>query len=434
MTGSPQRAAAVADEVLLARAYLNRVVEPASVPLWRFVRAVGPVEAAERVRCQDVPDDVRDVTSARHAGVDPHADLEAAARHGIRLVVPESADWPHFALAALEHAAVARLRTYDVEPERYRRTGEPIPPLALWLRGPLDPSGLAVRAAGIVGSRRSTRYGDTVARRFARELAERDVVVVSGGAFGIDTAAHDGALAAGGETVLVSAGGLDAAYPAQHRVLFGRVAASGLLVSEHAPGASPRRGRFLVRNRLVAAFATGTVVVEAGQRSGTRNTVGHCARLGRPIMVVPGPVDSAESVGCHDLLRDERWAATLVTSAADVLAVVGGLGDLAGDAAGEVVGEVAGTGVAAGGGTAGGSHAAPDRTRARRAGRLRRVLDALDDRSRAVFDSFPSGCAVQPDEVVFASGLTVSEVLRSLPVLELAGLIEQYDGGFRIAP
>jgi DNA processing protein len=136
--------------------------------------------------------------------------------------------------------------------------------------------------------------------------------IVSGGAYGIDAAAHRAALAAGGSTVIVSAGGLDRPYPSGNAQLFERAADNGLLISESPPGSAPHRQRFLTRNRLIAALSTGVVVVEAARRSGALNTAGHCRLLGRPLMVVPGPVTSAMSAGCHDLLRDEHGYAVLV--------------------------------------------------------------------------------------------------------------------------
>src|SRR5256714_1313699 len=128
--------------------------------------------------------------------------------------------------------------------------------------------------------------------------------VFSGAAYGIDGAAHRGALAASGVTVAVLGCAVDAGYPAGHAALLKRIAGSGgAVVSEYPPGTPPARHRFLVRNRLIAALAAGTVVVEAGRRSGSRNTAATTSALGRPLMAVPGPVTSAMSVGCHDLLR-----------------------------------------------------------------------------------------------------------------------------------
>lgn len=409
----------VSDEILRARSYLSRVAEPASVPVWRLVGRVGPVEAAARIRAQDGLDTpTREATRERHATVDVDADLAAAARHGVRLLVPEGDEWPLIGLAPLEHSGTRRLATYDRSPGAFHASGEPIPPLALWAAGPGDAGSLGWRSAGVVGARTATTYGEHVARSFGADLAEAGITVVSGGAFGIDRAAHEGTLRAGGETVLVSAGGLDGVYPPTHERLFTRVRETGLLLSESPPGVPPRRRRFLTRNRLIASLSCGTVVVEAAERSGALNTARHCVEIGRPLMIVPGPVTSAMSVGCHRALRREDWPAIVVTSADDVLAVVGGTGDLPADPAADGAGTDA---------------TAPARSVAvQRRQRLQRILDGLEDRERAVFDGFPSGRSVVADDLVQATGLPVRDVLRSLPPLESAGLVEQDRDGYRI--
>src|SRR5919198_3692306 len=140
----------VDETVLLARAYLNRVAEPASIPVWALVREHGPVAAAEAIRCGAVADDVAAVTTARRCCVDPHEDLDAAARHGMRLVVPESAEWPHFALAALEAAGIKRLARYQKGEHSHHESGEPVPPLALWVHGGGELVNAAVRSVAIV--------------------------------------------------------------------------------------------------------------------------------------------------------------------------------------------------------------------------------------------------------------------------------------------
>lgn len=174
----------------------------------------------------------------------------------------------------------------------------------------------------IVGSRAATPYGEHVAADWSHQLAQRSVVVVSGGAYGIDAAAHRGALAAStagatGRTVIISAGGLDRPYPAGNHRLFERAAATGsLLLSEAPPGRAPTRTRFLTRNRLIAGLTSGTVVVEAARRSGAINTAEWCRTLGRDLMAVPGPVTSATSTGVHELLKA---GARMVTTVEDIL-------------------------------------------------------------------------------------------------------------------
>ncbi|BDZ38421.1 DNA-processing protein DprA [Microbacterium suwonense] len=188
-------------------------------------------------------------------------------------------------------------------------------PLVLWTRG--DPQVLAdVPAVSIVGARAATPYGESVAADLAGDLAASGTVVVSGGAYGIDGAAHRAALGVGGNTVAFLAGGIDRAYPMGHQQLFDRIRASGVLLSEVPCGSAPTKWRFLQRNRLISAVGLATVVVEAGWRSGSLNTAGHAAALGRPIGAVPGPVSSGASAGCHRLLRE--YDAICVTSAQEV--------------------------------------------------------------------------------------------------------------------
>jgi DNA processing protein len=260
---------------------------------------------------------------------------------------------------------------------------------------------------------------------------------VSGGAYGIDAAAHRAALAADGYTVIVSAGGLDRPYPAGHRDLYDRVAERGLLLSERPPGCAPHRVRFLTRNRLIAALATGTLIVEAGARSGALNTARHAQTLGRPVMAVPGPVTSAMSVGCHNLLRRDPSAgsdvypaatAVLVTSADDIVQIVGSVGERL-DAASERSGATrpaTPSALPSSGGELPARDSSADTT-------LRERLDRLDPLARRVFDGLPARAAAQEDELVARSGVGPMDVLRALPILELAGLIDTSAAGYRIA-
>ena len=191
-------------DVLLARAYLSRVGEPASVGLWLLVDEVGPVEAVRALRAGRADVRLLAETEARRIGADPEADLAAAERHGLRLVVPESREWPHFAFAALEKAARPRGAAWmaagpgatGARTAKFSRSesGEPVPPLALWVRGPGELATLGVRSVGIVGARAATAYGEHVTAELGYGLARRDVTVVSGGAYGIDAAAHRAAL------------------------------------------------------------------------------------------------------------------------------------------------------------------------------------------------------------------------------------------------
>ena len=189
----------------------------------------------------------------------------------------------------------------------------PTPP-ALWVSGTLIPGDTL--AVAIVGSRRATAYGLEVAERLAADLAARGVTIVSGLARGIDTAAHRGALAAGGRTVAVLGTGIDGRYPPENRVLADEIAASGALVSQFAPGTPPLRGHFPARNRTVAGLALGVVVVEAAERSGALITAGAAGDFGREVFAVPGRITSEAAAGPHGLLRD---GATLVRSWADIV-------------------------------------------------------------------------------------------------------------------
>jgi DNA processing protein len=397
----------VDDELLLARAYLSRVAEPACIPVWDLVRREGAVQAARAIRQRDVPSDIAAATAARRESADPAADLDAALRHGMRLLVPEAPGWPHFAMAALEATALRRLASYRSATERHRDGGEPIPPLALWVKGTGDLAPAGIRGVAIVGSRASTPYGDHVTSEFAYGLAGRGFDVVSGGAYGIDAVAHRAALSAEGRTTLISAGGLDRPYPPRNAGLYDQVAESGLLVSESPPGAAPQRHRFLTRNRLIAALSTGTLVIEAAARSGALSTAHHCRMLGRTLMAVPGPITSSMSTGCHALLRcDGAERALLVASVDHVLEAIG----------------VAGEGLDP-----------PSPTGTIDAGDLRAHIDRLDPRARQVFDGVPVRRPAREDELARRCGLPVVEVIRALPALRLAGLVESTDEGFRLA-
>jgi len=188
-------------------------------------------------------------------------------------------------------------------------------PDALWIAGRILPEDAL--AVAVVGSRRATHHGIAVAEDMARELAARGVTVVSGLARGIDSAAHRGALAAGGRTIAVLGSGLDVIYPPENGPLAERIAASGALVSQFEPGTPPLPYHFPERNRLIAGLALGVVVVEAAERSGASITAGFAADLGREVMAVPGRVTSPESRGTNRLIQD---GAALVTGWADVVA------------------------------------------------------------------------------------------------------------------
>ena len=383
-------------EVRLARAWLSRTFEPGLVSVWRFIELEGPIAAARALRAGGAPVEVQAV-AGRRAGEDLSADdLRRAERCGARLVVPEDDEWPEVALHCLTMAAHELPVDRREQPDRTRAL---VPPLALWVRGgqPLD--ALVDRSVAVVGSRASTAYGEHVAAELGHGLGERGWTTVSGGAFGIDAAAHRGALAARAPTVAVLACGVDRAYPSAHSTLFARLLDDdGLLVSEWPPGCAALQHRFLVRNRLIAALTRGTVVVEAAARSGAQATANRARRLGKQVMAVPGPVTSAMSVGCHELLRDTESGAVLVSSAAEVLQEVGRLGD---------------------------DLATP-------AERPTTPRDSLSDIARRVLDACPVRTGAPPERLAAVAGCEVVDVLRVLPALELADLVEWTGTGWRI--
>lgn len=367
---------------LLAWAYLSRVAEPPCPQLAALVAVVGPLEAADRVRHNRVDDELAQRTEARREIDRAEADLELLAGRGGRLITPADDEWPVLAFSAF-NGATARTRAGGG------------PPMVLWALGPERLDDITHRAAAVVGTRAATTYGEHVAADLAAGLVERDIAVVSGGAYGIDGAAHRAALATDGITVAVLAGGIDIPYPAGHSALLHRISRSGLLITEYPPGIRPARYRFLTRNRLVAAVAGGVVVVEAGLRSGAANTAAWARALGRVVAAVPGPVTSSASAGCHALLRQ---GAELVTRADDVVELVGHIGEVAVDEARPVT-----------------------------------PLDGLDEAERQVYEALPGRGAASIDQIAVASALTPEQVLGPLAMLELAGLVERADGRWRLA-
>lgn len=369
------------DEIRLARAYLARVAEPPSAALAAFIRQLGPVAAAEAVRTGDCPPVIAAATSARRHLDLAHADLEAGARFGARLIIPEDDEWPAWALLPLDTG---------VDPENRKAS-----PLALWAQGTTRLDDASDYAVAIVGSRASTGYGENVAGEFAYALAERQLAIFSGAAYGIDGAAHRGALAAAGTTVAVLGCGVDIAYPAGHVSLLKKIAErGGIVVSEYPPGTPPARHRFLVRNRLIAALSQGTLVVEAGRRSGARNTACTAVGLGKQVMAVPGPISSSTSLGCHDLIRNSM--ATLVASVDEVLEIVGRLGTFAPEAA-----------------------------------RPRRPTDGLGTEALRVHDALNKREGKSVQQVSADSGVEISRVRALLPQIEMEGLAECVESGWR---
>jgi DNA processing protein len=196
-----------------------------------------------------------------------------------------------------------------------------IPPLGLIVKG--DLSILNNPSLAIVGTRNPTPYGVRLAGDFAAGFVDREWDIISGGAYGIDTAAHRGALVAEGRTIAVIASGIDVQYPAGNARLFDEICENGAIISEVMPGVTAMPHRFLIRNRLIAALSLSTLVVEAAFRSGSLRTARDAAELMRPVMAIPGPISSPSSEGCHRLIGER--AAELVTSVADAMELISAL-------------------------------------------------------------------------------------------------------------
>ena len=300
-----------------------------------------------------------------------------------RFVVPGDEEWPRSLDDLAETEAIQR------------RGGRPT---GLWLRGPGHLAELVARSVAIVGSRAATNYGKGVASDLASDLADLGVTIISGGAHGIDRSAHDGALAVDGRTVGVVANGVDVAYPPGNTKLFEVLGRHHLLVSELPPGAHPTRVRFLARNRMIAAMAQGTVVVEAALRSGARNTAGWALECQRPLMAVPGPVFSQASTAPHLMIRNGQ--ATLVTSAADVL---------------EMISEMGSHTVSIGQGPL-------------------RPTDGLSEGQLAVFEAVPARRRSSVGEIALAASASVPGTLAALTMLESIGLVEGDERGWLATP
>ncbi|WP_317445629.1 DNA-processing protein DprA [Streptomyces collinus] len=361
---------------LLDRVFLTRVLEPGDEVAGRWLRRYGPGETARRLR--DGGEPLPGMSGTRWGGLvararraHPERDLEEARRAGVRFVGPGDAEWPR----QLDDLGDAR-------------------PLGLWVRGRPGLRMWALRSVAVVGARACTEYGTHVAGTLAAELAERGWVVVSGGAYGIDGAAHRGALAAGGATVAVLACGVDRPYPRGHTALIDRIAEQGLVIGELPPGEHPTPSRFVLRNRVIAALTRGTVVVEAACRSGSLVTARAAARLGRLTMGVPGPVTSGLSAGVHDLLRGE---AVLVTDAAEVVEVVGDMGELAPPRRGPVF-----------------------------------PRDLLEPAARAVLAALPGDRAAPAAEIACDAGTTPDDAIARLYELRALGYVERHGDGWKL--
>ena len=295
----------VASDERTARMVLSMLVGPNDPVTGRILSRLGAVETlwlAERDGAVVGLSPVDAQVWRDHLGVPGANELAAridqVQQSGVRALIPGDSDWP----TALDDL------------------GE-VAPYVLWTRG--TSSFLSRPMSDLVtitGARACTAYGEYVARELASSVAADERVVVAGGAYGIEGASHQAALAAGGDTIAILANGVDRPYPVGHRDLLDRVADVGLLVSEVPPGAVPTRHRVIARARLMAALSSASVIVEAGARSGSLLVAQRAAELGRRVGAVPGPVTSAASVGPHRLLRD--GIASLVADTSDLARLV----------------------------------------------------------------------------------------------------------------
>ena len=382
-----------------ARAALTYLAEPADRWLARLVRVSSAAAALDAIKNYSIPGGGRPLTKAGQAmmaamerwqtrlpELPTPEDVLAFRESGIRLITPRDPEWPG--------------QLADLGDDQ---------PYALWLRGNADLRFNCLRSVAVVGSRAATAYGAYVAAEFSASVAARGVAVVSGGAFGVDAAAHRGALGADGVTIAVLACGVDTPYPAAHAELFDAIAAQGVLVSEWPPGRHVSRLRFLVRNRVIAALATGTVVVEAAARSGALNTARHARDLNRRLMAVPGPVTSDLSAGCHQIIRE--WQGTLVTSAAEVIEHLSPVTALPAAEAGPAeAGEPPARG-----------QAPPVLPR-----------DQLDLDSARVLDALPRRGGMGTVRVAQRAGLAPANTATLLGQLATGGFVERCDDGWRL--
>ncbi|MCI3277759.1 DNA-processing protein DprA [Streptomyces cylindrosporus] len=361
---------------LLARVFLARVLEPGDEVGGRWVRELGAVEVARCLKAGGPQ--LVGVTDKRWGGLLARAsedraemDLDVARAAGMRFVVPGDAEWP----GQLDDLGDGR-------------------PLGVWVRGMPSLRMWALRSVAVVGARACTEYGAHMAATLGAGLAERGWVVVSGGAYGVDGAAHRGALGAGGATVAVLACGVDRPYPRGHTELITRIAEQGLVIGELPPGDHPTPSRFIVRNRVIAALTRGTVVVEAAHRSGSLVTARAAQRLGRHTIGVPGPATSSLSAGVHELLRGD---AVLVTDAAEVVELVGDIGELAPQRRGPVL-----------------------------------PTDLLEPGARRVLAALPGRGAATADAVARGALTTRDDAIARLYELRSLGYVERHGDGWKL--
>lgn len=383
------------DDLRRARVQLSRIFEPADRAGMALLHCLGPITLLETVTShasppawllQKLPSAMAtwglrskpadlgarfEAWRSRLPVVEPETDARNAHSLGAWIVIPEDADWPE----QLDDLGLSR-------------------PIALWGRGDRTKlSGLA-HSVAVVGSRNASAYGAAVTRDITHHVSGEGWCVISGGAYGIDAAAHSAALTAGtGEppTAAVLACGVDRFYPSANAGLLSRIEEYGLLLSEVPLGCSPTRYRFLQRNRLIAALSRATVVTEAAWRSGSLNTAHHAEALSRDVAAVPGDVLSGGSAGCHKLIREDH--AVLVNNGAEVLELLGPLGNDA----------------------TVGIDAAQDSM-------AQRPEDSLEPHLLRLYDALPLRQDADPSHLCRVSGLSPTEVMTGLSTLRSRGL------------
>ena len=393
------------DDERYAWAALTYLAEPGDPWLAALVRECGAARALAAIRAGQFPAgrrrDAAERAMARWrlrlAGVPEPDEVAGQLARGIRLITASDAEWPD-GLAELGDSQ----------------------PYAIWVRGAVtDLGAFCRRSVAIVGSRAATAYGSYIAAELAASIAARGWTVISGGAYGVDGAAHRGALAGRGLTVAVMACGIDRAYPMGHKDLLDGVATAGAVISEWPPGQGVTRLRFLVRNRVIAAITRGCLVVEAGRRSGALNTARHARDLGRPLMAVPGPVTSDLSAGCHSIIRD--WQATLVTSADEAIEAVDHIVDGSSRPQSRAWAAV------------------PFDVPVARSPRDQPGLDdlardSLDREAATVLDALPVRGGMPTSDIAAKAGLEPATVLARLAVLAVFGPAERTERGWRARP
>ena len=383
------------EELRRARTQLARIFEPADRAGMALLHCLGPITLLETVTSQASPPAwlVQKLQSAmaswglrckptdlaarfeawrsRLPVVDPGTDARNAHSLGAWVVIPEDPDWPE----QLDDLGLSR-------------------PTALWGRGDRNHLAGLGHSVAVVGSRNASAYGAAVTRDITHQVSGEGWCIISGGAYGIDAAAHSAALTAGTSeppTVAVLACGVDRFYPSANAGLLGRIEEHGLLLSEVPLGCSPTRYRFLQRNRLIAALSRATVVTEAAWRSGSLNTAHHAESLSREVAAVPGDVLSGGSAGCHKLIREDH--AVLINNGSEVLELLGPLGN---DAAVGIQDE--------------------------QDSLARRPEDSLEPHLLRLYDALPLRQDADPSHLCRVSGLSPTEVMTGLSTLRSRGL------------